>query len=154
MKRDGAGDDGTIEWSKSTHARSDSTPKIEQIYNHQDTSNKYSDGHRNTKTRPQKNRNDQTRKSPRQHWKTMKTKNRKSPRKNVHWLVDKFSRSCYIKFWNKIEDFGVSFLITLSLRNRFNVTVFHFLEGLVQGELSTEQLMSFHDFDFILNSSK
>ena len=130
MKRDdftGGGDDGTIEWSKSTHARSDSTPKIEEIYryNHQDTPDKYS-GHQYRKDRTRKSRNYPSRKSPRPDWKNIyntKTRNHKSPRKNVHWLVDKFSRSCYIKFWNKLEDFGVSFLITLSLRNEFNSTV-------------------------------
>ena len=130
MKRDdfAGGDEGTIEWSKSTHARSDSTPKIEEIYNHQDTSKKYS-GHQYRKDRTQKSRNYPSRKSPRSNWENIyntKTRNHKSPRKNVHWLVDKFSRSCYIKFWNKLEDFGVSFLITLSLRNEFNIAVLGF----------------------------
>ena len=116
----GGGDDGTNEWSKSTHARSDSTPKVEQIYHHQeDTSNNHSNQIKNRNDRRRKTQNYQNRKSPRENWKgiqSRKMKNHKSPRKNVHWLVDKFSRSCYIKFWNKLEDFGVSFLITLSLR--------------------------------------
>ena len=116
----GGDDDRTNEWSKSTHARSDSTPKVEQIYHHrEDTSNNHSD---HVKYRKRKRQNYANRKSPKEHWKGIqsgKTKNHKSPRKNVHWLVDKFSRSCYIKFWNKLEDFGVSFLITLSLSEGF-----------------------------------
>ena len=116
----GGDDDRTNEWSKSTHARSDSTPKVEQIYHHrEDTSNNHSD---QVKYRKRKRQNYANRKSPKEHWKGIqsgKTKNHKSPRKNVHWLVDKFSRSCYINFWNKLEDFGVSFLITLSISEGF-----------------------------------
>jgi len=115
----GGGDDGTNEWSKSTHARSDSTPKVEQIYHHrEDTSNNHSD---QFKYRKRERQNYPNRKSPKEQWKgiqSRKMKNHNSPRKNVHWLVDKFSRTCYIKFWNKLEDFGVSFLITLSLSKK------------------------------------
>ena len=117
----GGGDDGTNEWSKSTHARSDSTPKVEQIYHHrEDTSNNHSD---QFKYRKRERQNYPNRKSPKEQWKgiqSRKMKNHNSPRKNVHWLVDKFSRTCYIKFWNKLEDFGVSFLITLSLSEGFH----------------------------------
>jgi len=126
LKRDdvsGAGDDGTIEWSKSTHARSDSTPKVVQIYHHwKDQSNRNSDQINYQKDRRRKTQKYQRRKSPRvEPWRGIQSrriKNHNSPRKNVHWLVDKFSRSCYIKFWNKLEDFGVSFLITLSLSKK------------------------------------
>ena len=127
-KRDGAGDNLTNEWSKSTHARSDSTPKVEQIYHHrEETSNNHSDQTKKRNDRRRKSPN-YHRKSPREHWKgiqSRKIKKHNSPRKNVHWLVDKFSRSCYIKFWNKLEDFGVSFLITLSLRVGFHYSKFH-----------------------------
>jgi hypothetical protein len=95
-----------------------SNPHLIQPNHREDTSNNHSD---QVKYRKRKRQNYANRKSPKEHWKGIqsgKTKNQRSPRKNVHWLVDKFSRSCYIKFWNKLEDFGVSFLITLSLSKK------------------------------------
>merc|ERR1712159_197096 len=47
-----------------------------------------------------------------------KSKGTSQSQKRVHWLLDKLSRTCYIQFWNQIEEFGMSVFLKLSISKR------------------------------------